>query len=112
MRRAARVDSNQVEIVEAFRAAGCDVLHTHQLGQGAPDLFVAFSGIWLAIEVKSQHGKLTEAQETLYNGLKTRPRIVRNVEEVKATVDTLKRWHEAIRNAPKPPFNEFWKEFS
>jgi hypothetical protein len=53
----------------------------------------------LAIEVKGQHGKLTEAQETLYSGLKTRPRIVRNVEEVKATVDTLKRWHKAIRRA-------------
>ena len=112
MRRAARVDSNQVEIVEAFRAAGCDVLHTHQLGQGAPDLFVAFSGIWLAIEVKTQHGKLTEAQETLYSGLKTRPRIVRNVEEVAETVRTLKRWHEAIRNAPTPPYNEFWRDFA
>jgi len=99
LRRAARTDENQVEIVKAFRAAGCDVLHTHQLGQGAPDLFVAFSGIWLAIEVKGQHGKLTEAQETLYSGLKTRPRIVRNVEEVKTTVDTLKRWHKAIRRA-------------
>ena len=97
MRRAARIDSNQVEIVEAFRAAGCDVLHTHQLGQGAPDLFVAFAGIWLAIEVKGQQGKLTSSQESLYNSLKTRPRIVRNVGEVKATVDTLKRWHEAIR---------------
>jgi len=85
--------------VEAFRSLGCDVLHTHQLGQGAPDLFVAFSGIWLAIEVKGQHGKLTEAQETLYNGLKTRPRIVRSVEEVAETVRTLKRWHTAIRRA-------------
>ncbi len=99
MRRAARVDANQVEIVEAFRAHGCDVLHTHQLGKGAPDLFVAFSGIWLAIEVKAQQGKLTEAQERLYAGLKTRPRIVRNVDEVDATVDTLKRWHKAIREA-------------
>lgn len=99
MRRAARIDRNQPAIVEAFRAAGCDVVHAHTLGQGAPDLFVAFSGIWLAVEVKGQRGKLTEAQETLYEGLKTRPRIVRNVDEVKATVDTLKRWHKAIRGA-------------
>lgn len=99
MRRAARADKNQPEIVEAFRAHGCDYLHTHQLGQGYPDGFVAFGGIWLAIEIKGKDGKLTEAQETLYSGLKTRPRIVRNVEEVKATVNTLKRWHKAIQGA-------------
>jgi len=98
-RYAARIDANQPEIVEAFRAAGCDVLHTHQLGKGAPDLFVAFSGIWLAIEVKAQHGKLTEAQETLYSGLKTRPRIVRDLEDVQITVETLKRWTDAIWRA-------------
>ena len=97
MRTRARVDANQPEIVEAFRKMGCDVLHTHQLGKGAPDLFVAFSGIWLAIEVKTQRGELTEAQERLYEGLKTRPRIVRTVEEAQETVETLKRWHEAIK---------------
>jgi len=97
LRRAARIDLVQPEIVAAFRAAGCDVLHTHTLGRGAPDIFVAFGGIWLACEIKGDKGKLTSSQESLYNSLKTRPRIVRNVEEVKATVDTLKRWHEAIR---------------
>ena len=96
MRRAAKVDSNQPEIVEAFRKMGCDVLHTHQLGKGYPDLFVAYSGIWLAIEVKGQQGKLTEAQETLYGTLRTRPRIVRDVTEAWDTVEVLKRWHAAI----------------
>ena len=109
--RARRIDENQPKIVQAFRDFGCDVIHTHTLGKGAPDLFVAYSGIWLAIEVKAQHGKLTEAQERLYEGLKTRPRIVRDLGEVKATVDVLKGWHEAIRAFPKPPFNDFWKHF-
>ena len=97
MRTRARIDAVQPEIVAAFRAMGCDVLHTHQLGRGAPDLFVAYSGIWLAIELKGESGKLTKAQERLYEGLKTRPRIVRTVEEAQETVETLKRWHEAIK---------------
>ena len=97
MRRAAKIDANQPEIVEAFRSMGCDVLHTHTLGKGAPDLFVAWSGIWLAIEVKTQRGTLTEAQERLYAGLKTRPRIVRNVDEARATVEVLQCWHRRIR---------------
>ena len=99
MRRAARIDVNQPSIVEAFRAHGCDYLHTHQLGKGYPDGFVAFGGIWLAIEIKGESGTLTEAQERLYGTLKTLPRIVRNVDEVDETVRTLKRWHEAIRRA-------------
>ena len=41
MRTRARIDAVQPEIVAAFRAHGCDVLHTHQLGKGAPDLFLA-----------------------------------------------------------------------
>jgi hypothetical protein len=98
MRTRARVDANQPEIVEAFRAMGCDVLHTHQLGKGAPDLVVSYSGISLMVECKAEKGKLTKAQETLYSTLRTRPRLVRNVDEVRATFETLERWHHAIRS--------------
>lgn len=38
MRRAARVDTNQPEIVAALRYAGESVLLLHQVGGGAPDL--------------------------------------------------------------------------
>lgn len=58
---------------------------------------VAITQPFSVVEVKAQRGKLTEAQETLYSGLKTRPRIVRTVEEAREAVRTLKRWHEAIR---------------
>lgn len=38
MRTRAKVDTNQREIVAALRSAGASVLHTHQLGHGAPDI--------------------------------------------------------------------------
>lgn len=96
MRRAAKIDVNQPAIVEAFRDFGCDVLHTHQLGQGAPDLVVTYSGISLLVECKAPKGKLTEAQEALYGKLRTRPRIVRTVEEAAEACATLMRWHRKI----------------
>jgi len=40
MRRAAKVDENQSEIVAALRAVGCKVQSLAQLGQGVPDLLV------------------------------------------------------------------------
>jgi hypothetical protein len=51
MRRAARVDVNQPEIVEALRAVGAHVLHTHQL-KNAFDLLIGFRGQLYIIEVK------------------------------------------------------------
>lgn len=40
MRRAARVDANQAEIVKALRDAGCSVKDTSAVGGGFPDLVV------------------------------------------------------------------------
>jgi hypothetical protein len=44
MRRIARTDANQREVVEALRAAGVSVLCLHQLGRGVPDLLVGTGG--------------------------------------------------------------------
>ncbi len=96
MRRAAKIDANPPAIVEAFREMGCDVLHTHQLGQGAPDLVVTYSGISILVECKGDKGKLTEAQERLYSTLRTKPRIVRDVTEAWDCVEVLRGWHRAI----------------
>lgn len=40
MRRAARLDANHAEIVQAFKEAGCGVLSLAGLGNGVPDLLV------------------------------------------------------------------------
>lgn len=52
MRRAARVDSNQAEIVRVLRACGAEVWDLSALGDGIPDLLVGFRGRWIPLECK------------------------------------------------------------
>lgn len=52
MRRAARVDANQAEIVKALRQIGATVTPLHRVGQGVSDLLVSFRQRWLVLEVK------------------------------------------------------------
>ena len=66
MRRNARVDTNQPEIVEALRQVGAHVLHTYQL-KNAFDILVGFRGQLYIMEIKdgnkppSRH-KLTKGE--------------------------------------------------
>ena len=70
MRRAAKVDSNQADIVKALRDAGCGVLSLAAVGKGCPDLLVhppTYPECRMAVlmEVKNKKGrgdKLTPAQ--------------------------------------------------
>ena len=52
MRRAAKVDANQSQITKALRNAGAFVQPLHTVGDGCPDLLVAFRGKFSLIEVK------------------------------------------------------------
>ena len=52
MRRAAKVDANQSEIVDALRKAGCSVQCLHMIGKGCPDLLVGRAGRNHVLEVK------------------------------------------------------------
>lgn len=52
MRQRARVDDNHGQIAEALRAAGCTVLHLHQVGGGCPDVLAGIDGRNLLIEIK------------------------------------------------------------
>lgn len=62
MRRAARVDDNQSQIVEALRAIGATVRVVTQ-GGGLPDLMVGFRGQTVLMEVKD--GKKPPSARTL-----------------------------------------------
>lgn len=62
MRRAAKVDSTQVAIVDALRRIGCYVLHLHQLGGGVPDLLVWGRNRFMLMEVKTPGEKINKAQ--------------------------------------------------
>jgi len=55
MRRAARVDDNQTEIVTALRAIGATVEIISMVGRGVPDLLVGLNGINHLLEIKDIH---------------------------------------------------------
>ena len=52
LRRAAKVDANQNEIVDALRKIGVSVLHLHQVGKGCPDLLCWHRHRYVLLEVK------------------------------------------------------------
>lgn len=52
MRRAARTDRNQIEIVDALRAVGCSVQTLAAIGEGCPDLLVGIGHSNLLMEIK------------------------------------------------------------
>lgn len=62
MRRAAKVDANQEQIVSALRAAGATVQSLAAIGMGCPDVLVAFRGGMHLLELKHGKGKPNELQ--------------------------------------------------
>ena len=52
MRRAAKIDANQTQVVIALRAAGATVQSLAAVGAGVPDLLVGFRGQTYLMEVK------------------------------------------------------------
>ena len=81
MRRAAKVDANQPEIVAALEQAGASVLHLHTLGRGAPDICAGYRGRNYLMEIKTVHGKLTPDEMRLQNTWEGHLTIVRSVDE-------------------------------
>lgn len=63
MRRAAKIDATQREIVDALRAIGCSVLSLASIGKGCPDLLVSGPNWSALVECKSDGGKLNETQQ-------------------------------------------------
>lgn len=91
MRRAARTDANQPEIVAALRAAGASVTPCHAVGQGYPDLTVGYRGKTYLIEVKdpskpTADQRLTPAQEVWHGAWRGHAAVVRTVEEALAVI--------------------------
>lgn len=93
MRRAARVDANQEQIVSALRACGAYVRIVTQ-GDGLPDLLVGYRGYTLLLEVKDGRKppsarKLTEAEEKFF--MEWTGGLLAKVESVDEALDILKR---------------------
>jgi len=94
MRRAAKADANQAEIVAALRARGATVQHTHQI-PGALDLIVGYKGIDVRIEIKDgskpkSAQKLTPAEQGVFDNWKgNAPEIVTSVDDAMALIDAM-----------------------
>jgi len=77
-----KIDLNHNEIVKALRAVGATVLSLATIGSGCPDILVGFRGDNFLMEIKSERGKLNQAQvdwHTHWRGSKVR--VVRSIEE-------------------------------
>ena len=65
MRRIAKVDRNQPEIVEALRKIGASVLHTHTIPNSF-DILVGYKGVNYIMEIKD--GELPPSKKKLTPG--------------------------------------------
>lgn len=92
MRRAAKVDRNQAEIVGYLRQLGASVQPLHSVGQGCPDLLVGWQGGNYLLEVKDG--------EAPPSGRKLTPDQVAWHAEWRGQVLTVKNADEARRALP------------
>ncbi len=86
MRRAARTDANQTEIVEALRAVGATVAITSMIGDGFPDIVVGYRGENYMIEIKDgskppSKQQLTPDEKKFHNIWRGKIDIVISVDE-------------------------------
>ena len=81
MRRAARTDTNQSEIVEANRQLGSRVLLLHRVGQGCPDTLAGIHGLNILQEIKHGNAKLTGDEPAWHASWTGQVEIVRSVDE-------------------------------
>jgi len=91
MRRAAKIDDNQNEIVAAFRKRGFSVAITSSCHNGFPDLVVGKSGINYLVEVKDgtkpkSEQKLTQAQVKFSNNWMGQYAVVKSLEDVESLI--------------------------
>lgn len=94
MRRAAKVDANQAQIVSALQAAGASVQSLAALGDGVPDLLVGFrSQNWL-LEIKDgskppSARELTGDQIRWHIGWRGHAMVVNSVDEALIAIGAL-----------------------
>lgn len=85
MRRAARRDEVEAEIVEVLRAAGCSV--TFLNGKDVPDLLVGLRGQTIVAEVKTGKKALRPGQAEWHAAWRgSKPVILRSVDDALALV--------------------------
>ena len=96
MRRFARStgtsDANQGLIVESLEKIGCKVWDMEK----PVDLLVEFRGLFIAIEVKTEKGRLTPAQEKFFRKTKGPAYIV--FDHVEAITAVQRAWKRTLKS--------------
>lgn len=101
MRRVASTDSNQPDIIRAFRVLGCSVQPIHVIGKGCPDLIVGYHGESHLIEVKDgakppSARKLTADEQRWWDNWRGDKHIVSSLDDVKRLVCQWGKWTHAV----------------
>jgi hypothetical protein len=91
MRRNAKIDANQPEIVAGLAAAGCSVQSLATVGKGCPDLLVGRAGRNFVLEVKDggkspSRQRLTEDEQAWHANWRGQVATVRSLEEALAVI--------------------------
>jgi hypothetical protein len=94
VRRAAKVDANQREVVAALRGAGASVQLLHAVGEGCPDLLVGYKGLNMLLEVKDgskppSAQKLTPQQEIWHRDWRGQRVVVNSPEAALAAIGVI-----------------------
>ena len=87
MRRAARIDGNQKEIVDTYRRCGCSVHVTSAVGKGFPDIVVGKYGLNDLVEIKDgskppSEQKLTEDEARFFSRWQGSVKLVTTTQDV------------------------------
>lgn len=96
MRRAARTDANQQEIVHGLRQSGCTVLDLSAVGCGCPDILVGRAGHNWLFEIKDgskppSARKLTIPEQAFFAMWRGNVQVVKSLDEaIDAINQTLK----------------------
>lgn len=97
MRRAARVDANQGEIVKVLRRIGATVQHLSKVGEGCPDLLVGYHKRNFLLEIKDgakppSDRKLTPEQDFWHAMWAGQVHVVKNVDEALLLVASVEQY--------------------
>ena len=88
MRRKARVDNNQKELVNFAKQHGCTIAHLHTLGRGIPDLLIGYQGRNYLVEIKSsENGTLTNDEKTFFDSWRGDAAVITNKKDLIRLLD-------------------------
>jgi len=102
LRKAARIDANQPEIVATFRKLGATVDITSAVGDGFPDIIVNCFKISVKVEIKDgskvpSKQKLTKAEKEHHDKCKGATVIINSIDQCIWLIDQMRMQADLIK---------------